>query len=129
MAASFECKSATLSHINTSLGKTVFSGTLEKMDTAGMRGFSWVLWGGEGVLGIMTFPKREKTKIKIQTPSQLVKCKTQNICTYLQIIAFLTRNQIKTFVLTQIHKCKRSVNRLFKGYLLIIYMKRKVSIF
>ena len=73
MAASFECKSATLSHINTSLGKTVFSGTLEKMDTAGMRGFSWVLWGGEGVLGIMTFPKREKTKIKIQTPSQLVK--------------------------------------------------------
>lgn len=47
MAASFECKSATLSHINTSLGKTVFSGTLEKTDAAGMRGFSWVL-GGRG---------------------------------------------------------------------------------
>lgn len=33
--------------------------------------------------------------------------------------------KIKTFVSTQIHKCKRSVNRLFKGYLLIIYMKRR----
>lgn len=33
------------------------------------------------------------------------------------------------FVLTQIHKCKRSVNRLFKGYLLIIYMKRRSEIF
>lgn len=31
--------------------------------------------------------------------------------------------EFKTFVSTQTHKCKRSVNRLFKGYLLIIYMK------
>lgn len=65
-----------------------------------------------------------------QTRSQPVKnCKTPNICTYLQIIAFRTRNQIKTFVSTQIHKCKRSVNRLFKGYLLIIYIKRVTWIF
>lgn len=85
---------------------------------------SWHAWFSAvpGVWVSWLSKEREKKK---STPSQPVKCKTQNICTYLQIIAFLTRNQIKTFVSTQIHKCKRSVNRLFKGYLLIIYMKRR----
>lgn len=86
-----------------------------KQGTAGMRGFSRVLVSG--------WLSKERKEMK--TPSQPVKCKTQNICTYLQIIAFLTRNQSKTFLSTQIHKCKRSVNRLFKGYLLIIYMKHR----
>lgn len=82
MAASFECKKfATLININTSPGKAVFSGTLET-DTAGMRGFSCV-----PVSGIMSFQRKKKKNKKIQIPSQPVKCKTQNICTYLQIIA------------------------------------------
>lgn len=82
MAASFECKKfATLININTSPGKAVFSGTLET-DTAGMRGFSCV-----PVSGYHVFPKKKKKNKKIQIPSQPVKCKTQNICTYLQIIA------------------------------------------
>lgn len=108
-------KIATLSNINTSSGKAVFSGTLET-------GHSWHAWVQPCPGVWVTFQRRnEKT-------SQPVKCKTQTICTYLQIIAFLTRNEIKTFVSTQIHKCKRSVNRLFKGYLLIIYMKHNVII-
>lgn len=83
MAANFECKIATLSNINTSSGKAVFSGTLEKQAQLAcvVSAVSWCM-------GIMTF-QREK---EIKTPSQPVKCKTQNICTYLQIIAFLTRN-------------------------------------
>lgn len=69
------------------------------------------------------FSKKRKNKFEQQAKE--VECKTPKVCTYIQIIAFLTRYQIKTHVSTQIHKCKRSVNRLFKGYLLYIYMKYK----
>lgn len=89
MAASFGGKIATLSNINTSSGKAVFSGTLEKTDTAGMRGFS-------RVLGIMTFQRETKFK----TPSQLVKCKNPKYLYISTNYCLLTRNQIKTFVLT-----------------------------
>lgn len=58
MAASFKRKFATLSNINTSSGKAVFSGTLEKTDAAGMHGFSWVMGGS----GYHDFPKREGGK-------------------------------------------------------------------
>lgn len=89
MAASFEGKIATLSNINTSSGKAVVSGTLEKLDTAGMRGFS-------RVLGIMTFQREKqnsntKSTGKMQNPKYLYI--STNYC-------LLTRNQIKTFVST-----------------------------
>lgn len=83
-------------------------------------GRSWHAWFQLGP-GYHDFPKRKqnsntKSTSKMQNPKYLYI--STNYC-------LLTRNQTKTFVLTQIHKCKRSVNRLFKGYLLIIYMKRK----
>lgn len=66
MAASFECKIATLSNINTSSGKAVFSGTLEKQAQLAcvVSAVSWCM-------GIMTFQREKETK----TPSQPVKCK------------------------------------------------------
>lgn len=90
MAASFEGKIATLSNINKSSGKAVFSGTLEKQ-TAGMRGFSCVL-------GFMTFQKDKqnlntKSTGKMQNPKYLYI--STNYC-------LLTRNQIKTFVSTSV---------------------------
>lgn len=117
MAASFERKFATLSNINTSSGKAVFSGTLEKQTQ-----LACVVSAGSWGSGYHDFPKGEKINLntkstgKIQNPKYLYI--STNYC-------LLTRNQIKTFVLTQIHKCKRSVNRLFKGYLLIIYIKHE----
>lgn len=124
MAASFECKFATLNNINTSSGKAVFSGTLEKRTQLACV-FSAVSWRGEGCLGIMTFQREREEK---KNSKHQVNRKKMQIPKYLYIstnYCLLTRNQIKTFVSTQIHKCKRSVNRLFKGYLLIIYMKRR----
>lgn len=108
MAAGCECKFATLELISIRL-----QWYTRETDPAGMRGFS-------RVLGIMTFQRENKknsnTKStgKIQNPKYLYI--STNYC-------LLTRTQIKTFVSTQIHKCKRSVNRLFKGYLLNIYIK------
>lgn len=107
-------KIATLSNINTSLGKAVFSGTLET-------GHSQHAWF-QLCPGVWVTFQGEKRNENTKSTSKM---QNQNICTYLQIIAFLTRNQSKTFLSTQIHKCKRSVNRLFKGYLLIIYMKHR----
>lgn len=107
---------ATLTNINTSSGKAVFffpffsSGTRES-DAAGMRGFS-------RVLGVVSFRENETENTKSIGKLQNLKHLyiSTNYC-------LLTRNQ--TFILTQIHKCKRSDNRLFKGYLLNIYMKHK----
>lgn len=67
MAASFECKIATLSNINTSSGKAVFSGTLEKQAQLAcvVSAVSWCY-------GYHDFPKRKR---KLKTPSQPVKCK------------------------------------------------------
>lgn len=77
VAPSFECGFATLSNINTSLGKAVFSGTLEKQTQ-----LACVVSGG--IRHVVTFQRENQ----IQTPSRPENCKTQNICTYLQIIAF-----------------------------------------
>lgn len=109
----FKHELATLTNINTSSGKAVFffsSGTRE-LDTAGMRGFS-------RVPGVVTFWENETENTKLIGKLQNLKHLyiSTNYC-------LLTRNQ--TFILTQIHKCKRSDNRLFKGYLLNIYMKHK----
>lgn len=54
-------KIATLSNINTSSGKAVFSGTLEKQAQLAcvVSAVSWCL-------GIMTFSKRERKKLKHQ---------------------------------------------------------------
>lgn len=124
MAASFDCKFATLSN-NTSSGKAVFSGTLEKQTQLAcvVSAGSWGRGRGQGWMGggLVSCLSKERTENsntkstgKMRNPKYLYI--STNYC-------LLTRNQIKTFVLTQIHKCKRSVNRLFKGYLLIIYMK------
>lgn len=119
MAAGCECKFATLELISIRLQvKPFFSGTLEEKTRLAC------VVSAES-LGIMTFQREKKnsnTKStgKIQNPKYLYI--STNYC-------LLTRNQIKTFVSTQIHKCKRSVNRLFKGYLLNIYIKSEVNIF
>lgn len=51
----------------------------------------------------LNLKKREGGSLKIKQVNK----KSQKICTYLQIIAFY--REIKTFVSTQIHKCRRSV--------------------
>lgn len=96
------------------------------------KGHSWHAWfqplRGWGCPKVSKREKKDKIKLKIQTktPIQPVKSKKKNQQTlYISTnYCLLTRDQSKTFVWTQIHKCRRSVNRIYKGYLLVIYMKR-----
>lgn len=96
------------------------------------KGHSWHAWFqlGAGGLGYHDFPKRKtkqkQNKKRIQNTKSTSKMQKNPKYLYISTnYCLLTRDQSKTFVLTQIHKCRRSVNRLYKGYLLVIYMKGK----
>lgn len=126
MAAGLECQFCNRVISRSLLGKAVFSGTLE--EGTQLACVVSAAWESGGVISFQGGKKKnKKQKIQTKTPSQPVKSKKKNKPKRLYIstnYCLLTRDQSKTFVLTQIHKCRRSVNRIYKGYLLVIYMKR-----
>lgn len=101
-------------NINTSSGKAVFSGTLEKQEQ-----LACVIQLGPGIWVSCLGKEPKKNK---KTPRKSVKCKTENICTYLQIIAFWQGIKLKHLYQHRFTSVRGQLID-FKGYLLIIYMK------
>lgn len=127
MAAGLECQFCNRVISRSLSGKAVFSGTLEEgTQLACVVSAAWESGGCHKFPGRKkNNKKKQKNKQKHQKSTSKKQEKKNPKRLYISThYCLLTRDQSKTFVLTQIHKCRRSVNRIYKGYLLVIYMKR-----